>query len=209
MALTLGETQPNWLWNNDLSCPWAGCCYRSGPVLSQRYARVVDDEEVQSSRESTSNGWRGPRLWWQGPSWVIPSQVSVAFPKKFPKVWVESWVQDFRWNSKTTLNTEHKAHLFSIFFQVFWIPQNRRLTSSCNANMQHPLILADLPSEQESRPQRLKNLWQATYGGRIYQLCFVFVIFIIAVTAFLWQMRLVSIYGNANGGKNKLKKQDH
>lgn len=58
-------------------------------------------------------------------------------PKEIPKLWVE-WVQDFRWSSDTTLNTEHTGtglSLCSFLSNLLNTSKQRRCPAmpACNA----------------------------------------------------------------------------
>lgn len=85
MVLTLGETQSNWLWNNDMTWP------ASGPAAATTQDQGSNHKDLPQSH---------------------PLFKSCGFSQNSFSVWAESWIQHFRWNSD---NTEHrnKAHLFS------------------------------------------------------------------------------------------------
>ena len=73
-------------------------------------------------------------------------------------------------------NTDHSNSLssFQLPFQYSEYLKTEGLGAPVTLARKYPLTLAALPWPRR-QPQRLKSLWQAAYGGRIYQLCFAFV----------------------------------
>ena len=63
---------------------------------------------------------------------------------------------------------------FQLPFQSSEYLKTEGLGAPVTLARKYPLTLAALPWPRR-QPQRLKSLWQAAYGGRIYQLCFAFV----------------------------------
>lgn len=77
-------------------------------------------------------------------------------------------------------------------------------SSQCSAPLEKRLQAGTSPGFRTSGgPQRLERLWRAARGRRLPLLCFYSVYCGVTTSTCLRQMRLVSIHGSENSGKNK------
>lgn len=140
-------------------------------------AQVAGD--ARGSRESKATAARTPAPQTTAcPSHALSSQHSTSW-RNAPK-WELLWGLGFQVGLRG--NTDHSNSLssFQLPFQSSEYLKTEGLGAPVMLARKHPLTPAALPWPRR-QPQRLKSLWQATYGGRIYQLCFAFIVYTVVL----------------------------